>query len=1069
MNNNLFNQSLMKKYANNKAFDLNVSKHDFIKKHAEKVENGYFKSEVSSYLYFYDFLKEVLGYEREENILFDKKEDIGRGKSEFALKSGDNNFMVIELKDQTTDLDKPQNRVNDKRTPIDQAFDYAQHSDVNNPIDWIFVSNFKEFRLYNYTKRSNTCICFTHDDLMDKEKFKFFMVAFSKQSYINYRYPDKLLKETLVIEKQLESNFYKLFHETRLMLIRELEEFNHFNRVDAVHYAQLILNRYMFISFAEDTGLLTSQISTDTIVNPIKEGDLKYGGVWQSLNKLFRYINDGNEYKHIPAYNGGLFEKDLDFIKIRDTVEDQELFKDVWQDWKFDLYDKDIKHLLEPYGDEVNPIYKNLLTISSFDFSSELDVNILGHIFENSIGDLEELKEDVKGRRKKEGIFYTPEYITDYVCRNTIIPYLSKSGKSNTIEGLISEYWGSAIQELDQKVKNIKIVDPACGSGAFLSKGADVLLEIHQSIHEELYKDEKSTLIPYFDPIDRRREILLNNIFGVDLNEESVEITKLSLFLKVCQKDKKLPALDANIKCGNSLIDDPLYTDKPFYCEKEFKEIFKEGGFDVVIGNPPYVQHRKLKSYSPAFKTKYQTYTGTSDLYVYFYEMGIKLMKESGILAYISSNKFIKTRYGLKLRKFLSNYCIKQIIDFTESHVFSVLVASCILIISKKTSNKFILISSVNDTITKYNNLEEFVNQNNSKIASKLLDEHIWLLEDPLKLKIKTKIELRSDKILDYSNIKIFRGITTGFNDAFIINKSTRNELIKKDTKNKSVIKTLLHGRDIKRWDYVYNGKFMLYIPWEFPIDNYQEIKNYLLKFEGNLKKRPEVQSGRIKWFALSRYASDYIEEFKKEKIIWGLINSNWAFSYDNEGYYLPSNAYMLTSEGIPIKYLITLLNSKVNRFYFDFVGSMTAGGAFTLNRNSISELRIIIPSEKKQTPFIKKADLVLNLKLKLHNEVTSFLDWLMHTFSIEKLSKKLEKYYELSLEIFLDEVRKKKVDVKSRKNYQTFKNEYEESLAVIKPLLQQIKETDAEIDRMVYELYGLTEDEIQIIENSLF
>jgi hypothetical protein len=177
----------------------------------------------------------------------------------------------------------------------------------------------------------------------------------------------------------------------------------------------------------------------------------------------------------------------------------------------------------------------------------------------------------------------------------------------------------------------------------------------------------------------------------------------------------------------------------------------------------------------------------------------------------------------------------------------------------------------------------------------------------------------------------------------------------------------------------------------------------------------------------------------------------------------------MLTSEGIPIKYLITLLNSKVNRFYFDFVGSMTAGGAFTLNRNSISELRIIIPSEKKQTPFIKKADLVLNLKLKLHNEVTSFLDWLMHTFSIEKLSKKLEKYYELSLEIFLDEVRKKKVDVKSRKNYQTFKNEYEESLAVIKPLLQQIKETDAEIDRMVYELYGLTEDEIQIIENSLF
>ena len=132
-----------------------------------------------------------------------------------------------------------------------------------------------------------------------------------------------------------------------------------------------------------------------------------------------------------------------------------------------------------------------MLTISSFDFSTELDVNILGHIFENSIGDIEELKEDKKGRRKKEGIFYTPNYITDYICRNTIIPYLSKSGHANTIPDLLEEYWGSAINELDMKVKKIKIVDPACGSGAFLNKATDILLEIHIAIHEQLYKDNK--------------------------------------------------------------------------------------------------------------------------------------------------------------------------------------------------------------------------------------------------------------------------------------------------------------------------------------------------------------------------------------------------------------------------------------------------------------------------------------------------------------------------------------------------------------------------------------------------
>lgn len=220
MRNNLFNQALLKKYAKDKKFSLTVPKYDFLKKHAGKVQEGYFKSEVSSYLYFYDFLKEILGYDREENILFDEKEDSGRGKSEFALKSGDKKFMVIELKDQTTDLDKPQKRAGDRRTPVDQAFDYAQHS---GDIDWIFVSNFREFRLYNWNKKSDKCICFTCDDLLDKDNFENFMLTFSRDSHLLKEYPEKLLQETLVVEKQLENNFYKLFHETRLMIIKELE------------------------------------------------------------------------------------------------------------------------------------------------------------------------------------------------------------------------------------------------------------------------------------------------------------------------------------------------------------------------------------------------------------------------------------------------------------------------------------------------------------------------------------------------------------------------------------------------------------------------------------------------------------------------------------------------------------------------------------------------------------------------------------------------------------------------------------------------------------------------------
>ena len=181
-------------------------------------------------------------------------------------------------------------------------------------------------------------------------------------------------------------------------------------------------------------------------------------------------------------------------------------------------------------------------------------------------------------------------------------------------------------------------------------------------IHETRYKDKQETLKPYFDNIGQRREILLNNIYGVDLNEESVDTTKLSLFLKVCRKGLKLPNLDKNIKCGNSIIDDPEYTDKPFKWEEEFPEIFVEGGFDVVIGNPPYVRQEKIKDIKPYLKNNYETYTGVADLYIYFFERGLKLLKEGGMFSFICSNKFTKANYGNNLRNYilkneLQQYC----------------------------------------------------------------------------------------------------------------------------------------------------------------------------------------------------------------------------------------------------------------------------------------------------------------------------------------------------------------------------------------------------------------------------
>lgn len=1057
MKNNLFNDSEIRKYAKNKAFQLTIQKHDFLKTHAEKVEQGDFKSERSSYLYFYDFLRKVLGYKREENILFEDKEDIGRGKVEFVLKSDDKKFMVIELKDQTTDLDKPQARMNDKRTPIDQAFSYAQHSDPDNPIDWIMVSNFKEFRLYNYNKRSAKCISFTYEDLLNKDIFKQFMVSFSHKSHIEKDYPTKILESTLITEQKLEKNFYQLFHETRLMLTKELEEINDLSRSDAVHYAQLILNRYMFIAFAEDTGLLKSQISTDTIITPIIKGNLRHRSIWQRLNELFLDINEGNEYKKIPAYNGGLFEEDLDFIKIRDIVEDQEIFQDTWQKWDFDKQEENIKNQLGPQVDIVNPIYKNLLIISSFDFSSELDVNILGHIFENSIGDLEEIKEDSKGRRKKEGIFYTPDYITDYICRNTIIPYLSKNGKSNTVEELIAEYHGSQIKELDEKLKNIRIVDPACGSGAFLNKAADILVEIHQAIHEILYKDLKETLKPYFDHINQRREILLSNIYGVDLNEESVEITKLSLFLKVCRKGLKLPNLDKNIKCGNSLIDDPEYTDKPFSWEKEFPEIFAKAGFDVVIGNPPYVRMEKFKEIKPYLKANYISFAPRSDMYVYFFEKGINVLKKNGKLGFISSNKFIKANYGERLRNFiLDNTNFERYVDHTFDGIFE-----------DATTYPSIFIFNKGD-LSKKNRI--FVD-NSFHIQQSRLNKGSWSFEKPEVLELRDKINQIGVKLKEISNLNIYYGIKTGLNEAFIINENIKNQLLSNSV-NPNYIKPLLRGKDIKKWNINFEQLYVVFIKYgdgKKLEESNDPIYVYLKEYEKKLKKRGQVKNGQHHWLELDNNPSEeYLSRFEGEKLIYPNLASRLFAVFDENGFCTNQKCFIITSQDYDLRFLSCLLSSKTLNFIFKFLGTPLQGKYYDLNKKFIQELPICYTTSENQQFLIKKADQILKLNRQLQDEVNGFNRWLQKEFGIEKLSQKLEAYYKLSEDEFIAEMRKKKVDTKSRKNREYLEREFNESLKIINPLLQKIKETDDEIDRMVYDLYGLTDEEIQIIEESL-
>ncbi|MDD3753835.1 MAG: TaqI-like C-terminal specificity domain-containing protein [Methanobacterium sp.] len=254
-------------------------------------------------------------------------------------------------------------------------------------------------------------------------------------------------------------------------------------------------------------------------------------------------------------------------------------------------------------------------------------------------------------------------------------------------------------------------------------------------------------------------------------------------------------------------------------------------------------------------------------------------------------------------------------------------------------------------------------------------------------------------------------------------------------------------------------------------IELYPAIKKYLLQFKEKLTPKNAGQKigrkpGSYEWYEIQD-AVDYYKQFEKDKLIYPNLASSLYVVFDGDQYYTNQKCFIITSN-INLKFLASILSSKVLNFVFSLSGTPLQGNYYDLNKKYIEKLPICLPTPEKQLPLIEKADLILKLNKELQKESYGFQNWIIKEYNVKNLSKKLDKYYELSEDEFIDEMRKKKVDTKSRKNREYLEQEFRESLAIINPLLQEIKETDDEIDQMVYELYGLTEEEIQIIEDTL-
>ena len=1042
--NKLFNEKKMEEFINRYNDDLVIHspENNSIDKWIDKLKAGELKDEKSNYFNFRDMiLIDILGYDRED-IPFENNIGKQGHPVEFTLLKGNDEYVIIELKGSTyKDLNK---RKNKRPSPIEQATNYAS---VKSETKWAIVSNYDEIRLFE-PNHVLDYISFKFEDLKDEKVLKQFLLVFSKFSLIEKDIPRTLLSESLLMEKEFEDEFYNLFSETRLMLINELEySSDEIDRAEAIRLAQLILNRYIFLCFAEDLFLIKPETTTDVISTPLEKCNLADYTMWERLNELFKFANLGNKARRISPFNGGLFKEDLKDLLIRDFVDDLSIFDNCYKKWEFEENYQEISKFFKEYENNpdykdmhINPIFKNLLVISSFDFGSELDVNILGHIFENSIGDIEKLQNNNKGKRKKDGVFYTPEYITDYICRTTIIPYLSISGKAKTVHELLTEYENSdSLDKLDNKLETLKIIDPACGSGSILNKSVDVLLEIHKAIYDSKWEGD-SSLDRYYDTLENRKTIILNNIYGVDLNEESVEITKLSLFLKLATSKEvkegfKLPNLNRNIKCGDSLINDKSIVDnKAFDWENEFEEIYGNGGFNIIVGNPPYVDIKEMDpTIAKYIFENYPTASNRINLYSTFVEKSYSLLKHDGMFSFIMPNSILFNSSYSKIRELLLNNTSILNIVRTSDDVFDDVSVEPIILTYRKNFNP----DNETKIQIKTEDIDEIPLEN---YPTHYMEQKKWLKYNLMNifysnesLELLEKIETDKKVLINCCDFSL--GLTPYDAAKGMSEDIIKNRLYHSPTKIDDTYKELLDGSDITRYNVHWGGKeYIKYGDWLGAPRDPKFFRNPRIIVR-------QILSGEKKRI----YAGYSEDELYNAQIGFNLVLKD---EFDDKNY---------------LKYLLGIINSKLMTWYHEekFIDKTKDSYPKILIENA-KQLPIEFNNELFES-LVNKVNKMISVHEKLVLTANSFRSYL----NIGNITNrnKLYSFWELNSNEFIDRLNKKrKLNSDERKNLRI---NFEENVNIINECLEQIKSLEREIDQIVYEIYNLTPEEIEMIENS--
>lgn len=943
----------------------------------------------------------------------------------------------------------------------------------------------------------------------------------------------------------------------------------------------LWLNRILFLKLIESNLVRFNDDKNLKFLNFKKIPD------FDKLSELFfevlakeKSTRKKSEFAYLPYLNSSLFEKQ----SIENTLEISSLSNDLKLFYYKNTVLKDDK--CKAKKGQVGLLEYLFEFLDSFDFGSDdeqseilsqkelISSSVLGNVFEKLNG-------------YKEGSFYTPSFITSYMCKESITKVvLDKFNAQFDLDVKNINELRKSLRKEDKKAQkellnSIKICDPAVGSGHFLVSALNVMLSIYDELNlfnEEFYlevqNDEilitnhKGEFIKYKRPktpkdkahliqqelFHTKKDIIENNLFGVDINPNSCEITKLRLWIELLKHSfyqsfddgnyhdlKTLPNIDINIKCGNSLVSyfetgkslshypnikermgkykrivkdykEGFYTDKshinqeiknlkisfknfcfadkfkkemkgfndkcekyskkygnflavddenlkffvsanltlfdfdekeatkefanlkkeydnifnlesnhPFEWRFEFPEILDDDGnfkgFDLIIGNPPYIRQEEIKELKNTLSKNYKVYKGTADIYTYFYELGFNVLKENGILSFITSNKYTRAGYGEALREFLlKNTCILKYIDLNGIKVFdSATVDTSILSFEKIKikENTFKYLSLNNELLKNYDfeisAIKEFLN-----ISQNSLSKESFTFSDENTSALKAKIERIGTPLKEWYGLNINYGIKTGYNEAFIITTEKRNEILAKckdeaeKERTAKLIRKMLRGRDIKRYSYEWAGLWVINAHNGYKNQNGEKVEAINIKHYPSLKKHfdefyPQLEKRADKGLTPYNLRNcAYLDEFENEKIVWNPVSGEYLFSYIKEHIFFNNSLFMMTLDVFSLKYILAFMNSNCYKWLITLKTNLIQTGSYAYGAKDKIE-RLPIPKINSKNE--KLADELINL---------------------------------------VDEILKAK---EQDKNANT-------------------QELENKINSLVYKLYNLTEEEIKIIEN---